>query len=115
MSQKLYCVDIYTVTEGDTLYSIGEKYDLPVSLLMKVNRIRDPYNLRVGAKLCIPGDSSKLNKPAPKPIIHVVKPGDTLYLIAKKHNISLDQIMDDNPDIDPYNLLIGTKLNIRKN
>ena len=33
MKTSLVCIDVYTVSEGDTLYSIAEKYDLPVSLL----------------------------------------------------------------------------------
>ena len=60
MNNILFCIDVYTVTEGDTLYSIAEKYDLPVSLLMKVNGISDPYNLLIGTRLCIPGDISQL-------------------------------------------------------
>jgi LysM repeat protein len=103
---------VYTVAEGDTLYSIGEKYDLPVSLLMRVNRIKDPYNLIIGTKLCIPGDPAQLpSKPdVPKPKTHIVAAGDTLYLIAKKYQIKLDDLMEQNPNIDPYNLMIGTKL-----
>ena len=48
MKTSLVCIDVYTVSEGDTLYSIAEKYDLPVSLLMKVNCIDNPYNLQIG-------------------------------------------------------------------
>lgn len=115
MTNTLVCIDVYTVAEGDTLYSIGDKYDLPVSLLMRVNRIADPYNLMIGTKLCIPGDPSQLpSRPEPprpqKPNVHVVEAGDTLYLIAKKHQIKLDALMEQNPEIDPYNLMIGTKL-----
>ena len=50
MKTSLVCIDVYTVSEGDTLYSIAEKYDLPVSLLMKVNCIDNPYNLQIGTK-----------------------------------------------------------------
>lgn len=115
MNHTLVCIDVYTVTSGDTLYSIGEKYDLPVSLLMRVNHITDPYHLQIGTKLCIPGDPSQLpsrpEPPAPpKPKIHVVEAGDTLYLIAKKHHVRLDDLMEQNPEIDPYNLIIGTRL-----
>ena len=91
--------------------SIAEKYDLPVSLLMKVNGIENPYNLRIGTRLCIPGTEDQL-PPAPEKCMttHTVKAGDTLYLIAKMHNIKLDALMRANPSIDPYNLLIGTEL-----
>lgn len=118
MNNSLVCIDVYTVASGDTLYTIADKYDLPVSLLMKVNYITNPYNLQIGTKLCIPGDASQLpqtpaapeEKPTPKPMVHKVIAGDTLYLIAKMHSIKLDDIMDANPNIDPYNLMIGTEL-----
>ena len=130
MNNSLVCIDVYTVVAGDTLYSIGEKYDLPVSLLMRVNQITDPYQLPIGARLCIPGEPSQLPSrpepprppmppappmappPPPKPTHHIVESGDTLYLIARKHNIKLDDLMELNPTIDPYNMLIGTKLRL---
>lgn len=114
MKNTLVCIDVYTVTPGDTLHSIGEKYDLPVSLLMQVNAIDDPYQLQVGTKLCIPGHPSQLpscSTPS-KPSVHIVEAGDTLYLIAKKYEIKLDDLMEQNPNIDPYNLMIGTKLKL---
>lgn len=111
MNMTLVCIDVYTVNEGDTLYGIAEKYDLPVSLLMKVNSIEDPYNLQIGTKLCIPGTEDQLpQKPEECFDKHTVVAGDTLYLIAKMHNIKLDALMRANPTIDPYNLLIGTEL-----
>ena len=112
MNKSLVCIDIYTVSEGDTLYSIGEKYDLPVSLLMKVNDIDNPYNLQIGTRICIPGTEDQLpcnQEPAPHKT-HIVAAGDTLYLIAKHHGVRLDSLMSANPDIDPYNMLIGTEL-----
>ena len=60
MNHCLFCIDVYTVNEGDTLYSIAEKYDLPVTLLMKVNDIDNPYNLKIGTRLCIPGTEDQL-------------------------------------------------------
>lgn len=116
MNNSLVCIDVYTVTAGDTLYTIADKYDLPVSLLMKVNCITNPYNLEIGTRLCIPGDESQLTKPEEKPMpsmkVHVVEAGDTLYLIAKKHGVKLDDVMNANSNIDPYNLMIGTELYI---
>ena len=96
MKNCLYCIDVYTVSEGDTLYSIAEKYELPVSLLMKVNGIENPYNLQIGTRLCIPGTADQLPA-APESC-------------AKMHNVKLDALMRANPHIDPYNMLVGTEL-----
>ena len=112
MANNLVSLDIYTINEGDTLYSIAEKYELPVSLLMKVNGIDNPYNLQIGTRLCIPGTEDQLpdrEEELPRRT-HTVIAGDTLYLIAKKHGVRLDSLMRANPDIDPYNMLIGTEL-----
>lgn len=104
---KYVCTAIYCVEPGDTLHSIAEKFDVPLPLLMKANKIKNPYNLRIGTELCIPGPAEDKTKCK---TIHVVKPGDTLYMIAKMHNVTLDAIMQANPDIDVYNLTVGTNL-----
>ena len=123
---KYVCVDIHTVRSKDTFYSIAKKYDMNVDLLMRVNGMRNPYDLQVGTRLCIPGMilpelSSGGNAPGggmPDGMgpgfscrnIYTVKPGDTLYMIAKMHKITLDALMDANPGIDPYQLQKGMEL-----
>ncbi len=110
------CKQMHAVKSGDTLYSISLHYDVPVSILMQVNHIINPYSLKIGQELCIPDMNLNMeaenNKAAPvcRGILHTIVAGDTLYLIAKKNDISLDALMDANPNVDPYNLRIGTKL-----
>jgi len=48
------CRARYTVRAGNTLYSIARKYGSRVSILIKVNRIRNPNLIYIGQKLCIP-------------------------------------------------------------
>lgn len=38
---------------------------------------------------------------------HIVQWGDTLYAISKFYNVSLDALIETNPDIDPGNILPG--------
>ncbi|MDD3999953.1 MAG: LysM domain-containing protein [Bacilli bacterium] len=38
---------------------------------------------------------------------HTVRYRETLWLIARQYNITVDAIMAVNPGIDPYNLRIG--------
>lgn len=45
--------------------------------------------------------------------IHMVKKGDTLYLLSKKYNVSLEKIIAANPQIaDPDKLDVGMKVKI---
>lgn len=49
------CRGIYHVIErGDTLYSLGKRYHVSVSDLMRANPYVNVYNLRIGEELCIP-------------------------------------------------------------
>ena len=50
--------------------------------------------------------------PSPTPFKHVIQPGDTLFGIALKYNISLDRLVSANPGIDTRILTIGIQLNI---
>ncbi|MEG1537057.1 MAG: LysM peptidoglycan-binding domain-containing protein [Clostridiales bacterium] len=46
-------------------------------------------------------------------LIHTVRKGDTLWQIAKVHNISLDALIAANPQIpDPNYIMIGTLVNV---
>lgn len=119
MKRKCFCVAVYSVQEGDTLYSIGKKYDVPVCDLMMANRILNPYNLRIGMKVSIPGEEEDIEPEETQDvecngIMHTIVKGDTLYMIAKTYMVSLNAIMDANLDLDPYNLRIGMKVCIPK-
>lgn len=127
MRKECYCSAIHTVVAGDTLYSISQMHDVSVCDLMLANRIRNPYNLRIGMKLCIPSDTPPAPpKPIPpqnpmppqnppmdatcKGTPYIVKKGDTLYLIARTYRIPLNALMAANPDIDPYNMYVGMEI-----
>ena len=43
-------------------------------------------------------------------VLHIVKNGDTLYKIAKKHGVPLSWVMYANPYVDVYNLQIGDEI-----
>lgn len=43
-------------------------------------------------------------------IVHVIKSGDSLYTISRKHNVPLASIMRANPYADVYNLQIGDEI-----
>jgi len=43
---------------------------------------------------------------------HVVESGDTLYDMSREYGVSVNDIQEANPGIDPYNLQIGQKVKI---
>ncbi|MCI5494431.1 MAG: LysM peptidoglycan-binding domain-containing protein [Lachnospiraceae bacterium] len=45
-------------------------------------------------------------------ITHTVKPGDTIYRIAKMHRTNVPDILMRNPGINPYNLQIGSTIEV---
>lgn len=44
----------YTIKQGDTLYGISRKYDVPLAMILHANPYADVYRLNVGDTICIP-------------------------------------------------------------
>lgn len=86
----------YTVRPGDTLYGIAHTYNTTVSILLKFNYIPNPNLIYPGRVIVIPISP-------PEAIIYTVKPGDTLYAIAKKYGTFVKNLVDfnylDNPNL----------------
>lgn len=136
---KAVCAAVHTVEAGETLYGISQKYGVDYRRLMMLNGIKNPNNIFAGQEICIPrntvpnyntpaGDPG-VQQPSPKPNdpvkypnpacitdrpqrFHIIAPGDTLYGISRQYGVRLSQLMMCNPEIDPYNLQIGTRLTI---
>jgi LysM repeat protein len=53
-SNEEYNCMIYVIKQGDTLYSISRKYNVPLALIIRVNPYVDIYNLQIGDELCLP-------------------------------------------------------------
>ncbi len=43
-------------------------------------------------------------------IVHTIRRGDTLYLLSRRYNVSVNDIMNANRNINIYNLRIGDQL-----
>ena len=96
--------NVYIVKSGDTLYGIAGKYGITVDDLKKMNNLSNNM-LKIGQKLVI--SKEKLNNEE----IYVVKSGDTLWSIAKKNGISVDELKNVN-NLNSNSLSIGQKLKI---
>jgi murein DD-endopeptidase MepM/ murein hydrolase activator NlpD len=87
------------VESGDTLYSIGRKYNVSVEDLIAVNGIVNPRELREGMELTIPGT-------------HVVRHGETLYGIARDRGISVADLCRMNGISENAILRVGQTLRV---
>jgi len=99
-------VDTYKVKSGDTLYGIASKLDTSVLELKKLNNLTTD-NISVGQILNIPTKIVDIGDVD----IYQVKSGDTLYSLAKKYNINVDELKKLN-DLDDDNLVVGQLLNV---
>lgn len=77
-------MDIYIVEKGDTIESIGRKYNIPVIEIIEANNLTSPYLLKEGQSLTIPTGLYNIFN------YYKVKKGDSLYEIAKANNLSVD-------------------------
>ena len=98
--------DTYKVVSGDTLYGIANKLDTTVDELKKINGLTSNM-LSIGQVLKIPTKVAILGDTE----IYQVKKGDTLYSIANKYGISLNELKAIN-NLTNDNLAIGQLLNV---
>lgn len=96
--------EIYTVKAGDTLYGISRKYNLTVDELKKLNNLTN-NTLSIGQKLKISSSETDTNT------TYTVIKGDTLYGIANKFNVSVNNLKDFN-NLTNNTLSIGQVLKI---
>ena len=98
----------YTVKSGDSLWSISRKFGVTVNELKKVNNLSSNL-LSIGQNLIIPGKKNNTSSNE-----YVVKKGDTLYGIANKYNVSIDNLKSYN-NLSTDSLSIGQKIKIPDN
>ena len=97
--------NIYIVKKGDTLYGIANKYGISVDELKAINNLTN-NNLSVGQVLQIP---EIIEEDVPNENIYIVKSGDTLYSIANKYGMSVQELKDLNK-LTSNTLSIGQQL-----
>ena len=102
----------YTVVTGDTLGGIGSKFGVTVSELKQANGLAN-NELWVGMKLKVPGKSSiQHTRTTPKTQAeYIVKRGDTLGAIAKRHGVTVNELKRAN-NLRSSNIRVGQSLRV---
>lgn len=94
--------EYYIVQKGDSLYKIANKYNTTVEKLKEINNLSSNL-LSIGQKLKI---TSNINSGKNT---YIVQKGDTLYAIASKFNMTVEQLKKIN-SLTSNSLSIGQKL-----
>jgi membrane-bound lytic murein transglycosylase D len=131
----------YSVRKGETLPGIARKLRVSRADLAEANYLRTNARVRPGQKLVVPrapspalmarrGDTASPAEAPPRPaaaaaataeagpeaapatVVYRVRKGDTLYAIARRHGVSIDELRAWN-NLRGSSLSIGTRLSIQ--
>jgi len=75
----------YVVRPGETLSEIARKFGVSLDTVIWANGLRSPKSIRAGQRLKIPPVTG---------IVHRVRPGETVYSLAKKYRTDAQKIVD---------------------
>lgn len=94
----------HKVSQGETLYNISKKYEVSIPDILAWNNLSS-NELSLGQELIIsPPKSSSVHLK-----IHIVAAGETLYSIAKKYNVTVEDIKKWNK-LENESLSLGQEL-----
>lgn len=118
---------IYVVQPGDTLLNIARRFNTTLGTLVQLNGISNPNRIFVGQRLQLPFSTpeprptvvapTQVVPPTatavpPQPTTYVVQPGDNLFRISLRFDVSLVQLANAN-NITNYNrIFVGQVLTI---
>lgn len=116
--------DSHQLQPDETLYAVARKYSVSLDRLQQYNNIENPDKVRAGVVLRIPGravaqapvaaapaskgSSGRVGKAAPK-ATYTVQARDSLWNIARKYNVSVDDLKRWN-QVDEKSLRAGAIL-----
>lgn len=92
---------VHNVVAGDTLYSISQRYKIPMHDIAVLNRVQPPFKLYEGQRLKLP-----------PPQEYRVRAGDTLYGVSRLFGVQSSEVASLNNIRAPYTLRVGQVLRL---
>lgn len=99
---------LYTVMPGNTLWGIANFFGTTVDEIVRANDIENPEFIIPGLVLKIPATI-----PPDMPTIYTVRPGDTLWSIARRYSLSVKDIISYNNLSNPNAIYPGQGLRLK--
>lgn len=109
-AQNTPAYETHTVKRRETAFQISKLYDISISDLAALNPELNPRRptVKVGQELKI-----RELKSEKRYISHVVQRKETLTSIAEKYKVTVNQILEANPSIDPNALMLSQGQTLR--
>lgn len=107
---------IHTIGEGDTLYSLAQRYDVSLKQIEELNPTIEAESLSLGAHLYIPYKEKTKSAKKPKSVeakFHKVESGDTVYSLARRYKTTEQNILVLNGFESADQLLAGMTIKVR--
>ncbi|AKL96260.1 spore coat assembly protein SafA [Clostridium aceticum] len=106
---------VYTIQPGDTMFRIANRYGIDLQALIRANpQIPNPNVIYVGQRICIPAIVTPPPPPGvfcPDGTIYIVQRGDTMFNIARRFGVTLQKLIEANPQVpDPNILEVGQRI-----
>jgi len=118
----------HIVAPGETLHDIAQREGLRLEYLMKYNHLQEGMQPRAGEKLYLQeeapsmpallsdrtagtGTADRQEEGSSTQVTHTVQPKETLYAIAKKYDVTVEELMQWN-GLQATNLKVGQQLKI---
>ena len=88
---------VHDVVKGETLYSLSKRYGVTVDDIISANAVLTD-GLKAGQRIKIIAKRAEKEGVA-KSLMHKVVRGETLYSLAKQHNLTVEELRLSNPHI----------------
>jgi len=106
----------HKVVSGDSFYSIAKKYGVTENDIYEANPKSKGQTLQLNTVLVIPNNKSvSKSTKNEKNEFHEVASGESFYTIAKKYDLTVEELQSYNPNTSSSKLQIGAKLALSKN
>lgn len=96
--------ELHIVEKGESLFSIAKKYNITKDEIKTWNKLEDE-NILIGSSLQVTAPIELVTEN------YIVQAGDNLIQIAKKYNVSVDELKEWN-ELEDLNVKIGTSLKV---
>lgn len=93
---------VHTVRRGDTIWQISQFYKTTVADIAQANNLRNAHFIYVGQRLTVPAGKAATT--------YTVCGGDTLWLIAQRHKVTVPELLTVNKIAQPHHIEVGQRI-----